>query len=287
MIRALVGLLLVLGLGQNAPIQRFRTATEAVRVDVLVLDGSRPVSGLTAGDFVLTDSGVTQQVDVLSMDDLPVSVMLALDTSTSVTGTTLDRLKDGATAALDAVGPDGRVAVITFASAVTLAGWLGSARGRHAHRSIGRHRRRHDSTLRRCLRRPHVTRFARGPPEPDHRLQRRRGYGELASAHCCTGNRQAHRCRGLRRRPGRIGSGREGAIPLRRRAVAGSQAHQIRLSVLRDGTDGADGRKRCGDSRCAAPAFTLRRNHRRFPQPVSPDLHAARSGHPGVGIRLR
>ncbi len=282
MIRALVGLLLVLGLGQNAPIQRFRTATDAVRVDVLVLDGSRPVSGLTAGDFVLTDSGVTQQVDVLSMDDLPVSVMLALDTSTSVTGTTLDRLKDGATAALDAVGPDGRVAVITFASAVTLAaGWAppGAATRTALSAAIaGGMTALYDAA------------FA-ALTSPDSLAGRRNliivfsDGADTASwlpRTAVPGNRQAHRCRGLRRRPGRIGSGREGAIPLRRRAVAGSQAHQIRLSVLRDGTDGADGRKRCGDSRCAAPAFTLRRNHRRFPQPVRPDLHAARSGHRGL-----
>lgn len=124
MTRALVGLLLVLGLAQDAPVQRFRTTVEAVRVDVLVLDGNRPVSGLTADDFLLKDSGVAQHVDVFSMDDVPVSVMLALDTSTSVSGPTLDWLKAAAAAALDAVGPEGRAALITFASAVNLAaGW--------------------------------------------------------------------------------------------------------------------------------------------------------------------
>jgi VWFA-related protein len=113
--------LLVFVLGQDAPVQRFRTEADAVRVDVLVLQGNRPVVGLTAADFELKDSGVIQQVDVATMDDEPVSVMLALDTSTSVYGRTLDRLKDSAMGVFDAVGPNGRVAVMTFGSSVELA----------------------------------------------------------------------------------------------------------------------------------------------------------------------
>lgn len=118
MTRLVVLLACVIALTQDAPVQRFKTSAEAVRVDVKVVDGSRPVAGLTASDFELKDSGVIQQVDVLSMDDVPVSVMLVLDTSTSVSGATLDRLKDGARAAMDAAGREGRVALLTFASAV-------------------------------------------------------------------------------------------------------------------------------------------------------------------------
>lgn len=124
MTRLAVALACAVALMQNAPLQRFTTSAEAVRVDVLVLEGNRPVAGLAAADFELRDSGVLQQVDVLSRDDVPVSVMLALDTSSSVTGATLERLKDGARAAMDVAGEDERIAVMTFASAVTLAsGW--------------------------------------------------------------------------------------------------------------------------------------------------------------------
>jgi VWFA-related protein len=99
---------------------RFRTSAEAVSVDVLVLDGNRPVGGLAAGDFEVRDKGVVQTVSAVAMTDVPVSVMLALDVSNSVRGRTLARLKEAALAALEPLGPADRAALLTFNHAVLL-----------------------------------------------------------------------------------------------------------------------------------------------------------------------
>jgi Ca-activated chloride channel homolog len=105
---------------------RFRTGVDAVRVDALVVDGRRPVVGLIADDFELRDSGVVQRIDSIALADVPVSVMLVLDVSFSVSGRTLDRLKEGVGAALAALTPSDRAALITFSSDVRLrADWSG------------------------------------------------------------------------------------------------------------------------------------------------------------------
>jgi Ca-activated chloride channel homolog len=109
---------LTIALGQQAP--RFRSSVDVVTVDALVTQNGRAVTGLTAADFELRDNGVVQDIDSVSVDDAPVSMLLALDTSNSVEGSTLDRLKGAAIAAVDALTGDDRAAVMTFAAAVTL-----------------------------------------------------------------------------------------------------------------------------------------------------------------------
>jgi len=100
--------------------QTFRSGTDAVRVDVLVTDRDVTVAGLTAQDFELRDNTVVQQIDAVAIEDLPVSMMLALDTSLSVGGSALDDLKRAATAALEALDPRDRAALITFSSALRM-----------------------------------------------------------------------------------------------------------------------------------------------------------------------
>ena len=113
-------------LGTTAPLlaqaqpPRFRSGIDLVTVDVLVTDGTRAVTGLTAEDFELRDSGVVQTIDAVSVDTVPVSMLLALDTSNSVEGLTLAHLKDAASAAVNALAKDDRAAILTFAEAVTL-----------------------------------------------------------------------------------------------------------------------------------------------------------------------
>ena len=76
-----------------APVQeqrsRFRSTAQAVQVDVQVLDGKKPVAGLTAADFELFDSGVAQIIKAVTVEDVPVSVLMALDVSGSVKGEAL------------------------------------------------------------------------------------------------------------------------------------------------------------------------------------------------------
>ena len=110
------------------PPPRFRSGTESVSVDVLVLDGNRPVAGLSTSAFDLRDSGVRQSITAVEMRDVPVSLMLALDTSNSVRGPMLRRLAEATRAAIDTLGPNDRAALLTFNEAVVLrADWGATA----------------------------------------------------------------------------------------------------------------------------------------------------------------
>jgi Ca-activated chloride channel homolog len=107
----------VLGAQSASP---FRSGTDAVRVDVLVTNGNAPVAGLTAQDFELFDNKVRQQIDAVAIEDLPVSMMLALDTSFSVRGEALRDLKEAARAAVESLDERDRVALVTFSSEIVL-----------------------------------------------------------------------------------------------------------------------------------------------------------------------
>lgn len=120
---ACAALLAVLGSHAGLP-QKFRVAVEAVRVDALVMDGNRPVGGLTAADFELRDSGVIQDIEAVAIEDVPLSVMLVLDTSTSVKGLPLTDLKQAASAVVQLLTPADRSALMTFSGALRLgSGW--------------------------------------------------------------------------------------------------------------------------------------------------------------------
>lgn len=97
----------------------FRTSVEAVRLDVSVTRGGRAVAGLTARDFTVLDNGLRQRVDaVTAVDALPLSVMMTLDTSSSVAGERLAHLVDAARGLLAALRPGDRAGLITFADRV-------------------------------------------------------------------------------------------------------------------------------------------------------------------------
>lgn len=100
---------------------QFRVAVEAVRVDALVTDGRRVVSGLTTTDFEVRDRGVLQQIDTIDYAEAPLSVMLVLDVSASVEGQALAHLKDAASAVVQLMKPADRAALLTFNSTLRLA----------------------------------------------------------------------------------------------------------------------------------------------------------------------
>jgi len=99
----------------------FRSGIEIVELDVSVTRGGMPVHGLTAHDFVLTDNGVAQTVDSVTLDRVPLSVTLMLDTSTSVLGERLAHLKQAGNGIVDALTADDRASLITFAHNVNVA----------------------------------------------------------------------------------------------------------------------------------------------------------------------
>jgi VWFA-related protein len=98
----------------------FRISVDVIRIDVLVLDGARPIRGLTARDFEVLDNGVAQRAEVQSLEDAPIDVVLALDTSKSVEGRLLTQLTSAATALVDALDDRDRVALLTFSNLIGL-----------------------------------------------------------------------------------------------------------------------------------------------------------------------
>lgn len=92
----------------------FRARVEAARVDVSVMNGTNPVSGLTAANFVLTDSGVPQTVDRVEVDSVPLSIVLILDTSGSVKGDLLTHLTDAARGLVQSLTPEDSSALLAF-----------------------------------------------------------------------------------------------------------------------------------------------------------------------------
>jgi VWFA-related protein len=98
----------------------FSTRVDAVRVDVLVTQGNRPVVGLSASDFDLRDNGVPQQIELVSLEELPLNIVLAFDVSQSVEGDQLEELRLASAALLKALKSSDRAALVTFSHVVTV-----------------------------------------------------------------------------------------------------------------------------------------------------------------------
>ena len=113
----------VVAVGTGAAIQppAYSTKIESVRVDVLVMDGGKPLLGLRPADFDVLDDGVPQQVDLVSFEQIPLNVILALDMSDSVAGERLAQLQDAGGAVLAGLTKDDQAALVTFSNFVSLA----------------------------------------------------------------------------------------------------------------------------------------------------------------------
>jgi len=98
----------------------FKSSVEAVRVDVLVTRGGRPVEGLTAGDFEVLDNGVRQQIDRAAFEEIPLNVVFALDASSSVEGEPAQHLRAASRGVLDRLKPEDHAALVTFGDTVVV-----------------------------------------------------------------------------------------------------------------------------------------------------------------------
>jgi len=98
----------------------FSSKVEAVRVDVLVTDRDKAVLGLKPSDFELRDNGVLQQVDLVSFEQIPLNVVLALDMSDSVSGNRLEQLRDASSGLLGGLTRDDQAGLVTFTQRVVL-----------------------------------------------------------------------------------------------------------------------------------------------------------------------
>jgi len=98
----------------------FPSSIEVVRVDVAVTRDGWPVEGLRAADFLVKDEGVRQAVEIVGGTDKPIDAVLALDVSSSVAGTPLQRLENGAGGLVDALGPRDALSLLTFSDVIRL-----------------------------------------------------------------------------------------------------------------------------------------------------------------------
>ena len=100
--------------------QQFSARVDQVRVDVLITDRGQVVRGLQPPDFEVLDNGVAQRVDLLTFEQVPLNVILALDLSDSVSGERLDHLRGAARALLDGLSARDQAALLTFSHTVRL-----------------------------------------------------------------------------------------------------------------------------------------------------------------------
>lgn len=98
----------------------FSSRVDAIRLDVLVTDRGQVVRGLRPQDFEVRDEGVLQEVDFVSLEKLPLNVVLGLDVSVSVSGERLDHLRRAGDALLLRLAGDDRAALLTFSHVVRL-----------------------------------------------------------------------------------------------------------------------------------------------------------------------
>ena len=87
-----MALVIVSAKAQQTPI--FRSTTATVSVSASVKKSNNAVANLTAADFVLTDNGVPQTIEAVSIENVPIDVTLFLDTSGSTAGRLDDMKKD-------------------------------------------------------------------------------------------------------------------------------------------------------------------------------------------------
>lgn len=92
--------------------QPFRSTVEGVAIQASVRIGNRPVAGLSASDFQLRDNGVPQQITAVAAERVPVDLTLLLDSSASVDGPTLQRLKTAVDETVALLRPDDRIRLI-------------------------------------------------------------------------------------------------------------------------------------------------------------------------------
>jgi VWFA-related protein len=85
-----------------------------------VTKGGVPVRALAARDFVVTDSGVPQDVESVTLDQAPLDVQMVLDVSGSVSGDRLTNLLLAANGLLRALRPVDSAGLLTFADALRL-----------------------------------------------------------------------------------------------------------------------------------------------------------------------
>jgi len=103
---------------QEPPV--FTATAESVYLDVFVTRDGEPVRGLATDDFEVLDGGRPVRIELVPTGAVPLSAVLVLDTSLSVSGAKLDRLRKACDAFVRALGPKDEAVLLTFSNAVRL-----------------------------------------------------------------------------------------------------------------------------------------------------------------------
>ena len=177
----------------------FRARTDLVAISASVKRGNAPVANLAAADFRVTDNGVAQSIDAVTIESVPLDVTLFMDTSGSTAGA-LDRMKKNVVSIAGMLRPDDQFRLLTIGLVGGNAGAVAARRQQDDARHEGRPR--HLAGLRRAVRRTHPHAGGRTPP-PDRRDDRRPGLRQpprrrararrqrAAPKRCCTGSMSA------------------------------------------------------------------------------------------------
>lgn len=112
-----IGLTLASSLVSARQTRTFRSTTSIVTVSVSVKRGNNVIANLRAEDFTLTDNGVPQKVEAVSIESVPVDTTLFLDTSGSTSGK-LDEMHQDVQAILQLLRPGDRFRLLTIGDAV-------------------------------------------------------------------------------------------------------------------------------------------------------------------------
>ena len=96
----------------------FKSGVDVVFVDVSVTNGRTPVRNLVSGDFTLTDNGVTQEIEAVAVESMPIDVTLLLDVSGSVEAGVLAGLKRAIDDTSKELSARDRVRLLTFSHEV-------------------------------------------------------------------------------------------------------------------------------------------------------------------------
>jgi VWFA-related protein len=99
----------------------FRAGIEQVRVDASVSRGNNPVAGLTVEHFEVHDNGVVYAVERVLQEEVPLRLLLVLDTSASLNGAPLRALVSAAQSLVRSLRADDEVGLVTFSQALHLA----------------------------------------------------------------------------------------------------------------------------------------------------------------------
>ena len=107
----------------------FAAQVDSVFIDAFTTNTGSHSARLEARDFVLRDNGAPATFDLVPTDSLPLRAILVFDTSSSMQGAKLDRLRASAGSFLDQLRPEDEAGLLSFSEEIT---WLALLSTDHA-----------------------------------------------------------------------------------------------------------------------------------------------------------